>query len=54
MRQPSSVELDGAGEHFALSIWAGDARDNPRFSELTAALYPLLDQLSGHQVQLRP
>jgi hypothetical protein len=52
--QPISVELDGAGEHFALSIWADDARNNPHFSELTAALYSLLDQLSGHQIQLRP
>lgn len=52
--QPISVELDGAGERFALSIWAGDARDSPRFGELTAALYPMLDQLSGGKIQLRP
>jgi hypothetical protein len=52
--QPIAVELDGAGEHFALLLWADDARDNPHFSEPTAALYPLLDQLSGHQIQLRP
>lgn len=52
--QPISLELDGVGERFVLSIWADDARDNPHVSDLTAALYPLLDQLSGHQVQLRP
>ena len=52
--QPISIELEGAGERFALSIWAGDARDSPRFGKLTAALYPLLDQLSGGKIQLRP
>jgi hypothetical protein len=52
--QPISVELDGAGAQFSLSIWAGDAHDNARLGELTAALYPLLDQLSGGKIQLRP
>jgi len=52
--QPIAVELDGAGEHFALSIWAGDARDSPQFSELAAQLYPLLDHLSGGALLLQP
>lgn len=51
--QPISVTLDGAGDRFILTIWAGDARDNQQFSAFATELYALLDQLSGGTIQLR-
>ncbi len=52
--QPITIELDGAGEHFELAIWAGDARDSPQLHELTAQLYPLIDHLSSGKISLQP
>lgn len=52
--QPINLELDGGGERFALTLWAEDARDDPRFGQLTTVLYPLLDQLSAGTIRLKP
>lgn len=52
--QPIVVALAGAGQAFTLRIWAGDARDSPAVGVFTAALSPLLEQLSAGAITLRP
>lgn len=52
--QPIVLALNGAGQTFTLRIWAGDARDSAAFGVVAAALYPMIAQLSGGGITLRP
>ena len=52
--QPIVVALDGAGQARTLRILAGDARDSAAGGVFTAAVYPVLEQLSAGAITLRP
>lgn len=52
--QPITLRLTDGQVTFDLTIWAKDAAENAHVTDFTSTLYPLIDQLSQGQIQLRP